>query len=563
MALCMPKDRLIKLTKNKNNITKNITYLFFFIFFLVGIFTFKDYGLTGDEIFERQSGFYWLNYVLSFTPFDSLKNEVAIKFQAINDFTLPTTEDNLFYGVIFSLPAALLEVIFQIEDSKNYYHLYHFLNFLLFFIASIFFYKLLLKRFSNNNLALIGTLFFVLSPRIYASSFYNNKDLVFLSLVTIALYYCFKTFEKTNYKNLLIFSIFAAMCTSSRIFGIIFPVFFSIFYFLSFSSNMKIIKNLKFIGFFLIVYFLFLVVFWPGLWSNPIENLLFSFKYFKSFDGFSIKMFFNGEYIDSSFVPYSYIFTWILITTPILYIILFLIGYFVIFRRFFSRLININDKRDYSDFWRGINEKKDLFILINLTSIIFGLIVFNIMLYTGWRQIYFLNIFIIYIATFGFYFLQIKLKSKFNRNIQYGVVGIFLTFVIYKMIIFHPYQNLYFGSFFKKNIHNKFEIDYWGLSAKKFLNDVIVLEKNKYQIKIGVASFLTVERSAKILNKKDREKIVVVGQEYQDADYIYTAFISEVDIKGNDKYKIPSNFTKIDEFILDGIRVYEVFKRTQ
>ena len=39
--------------------------------------------------------------------------------------------------------------------------------------------------------------------------------------------------------------------------------------------------------------------------------------------------------------------------------------------------------------------------------------------------------------------------------------------------------------------------------------------------------------------------------------------LSDVDINGNDKYKIPSNFTKIDEFILDGIRVYEVFKRTQ
>ena len=563
MALCMPKSRLIKLFKNKNNITKNIAYLFFFIFFLVGIFTFKDYGLMGDEIFERQTGFYWLNYVLSFTPFDNLKNVAAIKFQEIKIFTLPGTEDNPFYGVIFSLPAAFFEVVFQIEDSKNYYHLYHFLNFGLFFIASIFFYKLLLNRFSNNNIALVGTLFFVLSPRIYASSFFNNKDLIFLSLATIALYYCFKSLEKINYKNLLIFSIFAAMCTSSRIFGVIFPISFSIFYFLSFSSNVKIIRNLKLIGFFLISYFLFLIVFWPALWSNPIENLFLSFKYFKVLDSFSIKMFFNGEYIHSDFLPYSYIFTWILITTPILYIILFLIGYFVIFRRFFLRFINIREKSYYPDLWRGTDEKKDLFVLFNLTGVILGLIVFSIILYTGWRQIYFLNIFIIYIATYGFYYLQIKLKSKFNKNIQYGIVGIFLIFVIYKMIIFHPYQNLYFGSLFKKNIHNKFEIDYWGLSANKFLNDVVVLEKNKYPIKIGVASFLTLERSIKILNKEEREKIIIVGQEYQNADYIYTAFISEVDINGNDKYKIPSNFTKIDEFILDGIRIYEVFKRTQ
>ena len=547
----------------KNNISKNITYLFFSIFFITGIFTFKDYGLTGDEVFERQTGFYWLNYVLSFTPFDNIKGIAAIKFEEIKGITLPKTEDNPFYGVIFSLPAAFLEVIFNIEDSKNYYHLYHFLNFTLFFTASIFFYKLLFNRFLNNNIALIGTLFFVLSPRIYASSFYNNKDLVFLSLATIALYYCFKSLEKMNYKNLLIFSIFAAMCTSSRIFGIIFPVFFSIFYFLSFLPSQKIIKNLKFIGFFLISYFLFLILFWPELWSNPIENLFLSFKYFKFFDGFSLKMFFNGEYIHSSFLPYSYIFTWILITTPILYILLFFIGYFVIFRRFFLRLINIKENSSYPDFWRGINEKKDLFILFNLTGVIFGLIIFSIILYTGWRQIYFLNIFIIYFATYGFYYLQIKLKSKFNRNVQYGIVGIFLIFVVYKMIIFHPYQNLYFSFPFKKDIHNKFEIDYWGLSANKFLKDVIALEKNKYPIKIGVASFLTLERSVKILNKKDREKIIIIGQDYQNADYIYTAFMSEVDTNVNDKYKIPSNFIKIDEFILDGIRVYEVFKRNK
>ena len=78
-----------------------------------------------------------------------------------------------------------------------------------------------------------------------------------------------------------------------------------------------------------------------------------------------------------------------------------------------------------------------------------------------------------------------------------------------------------------------------------------------------MSSFLTLERSVKILNKKDREKIIIIGQDYQNADYIYTAFMSEVDTNVNDKYKIPSNFIKIDEFILDGIRVYEVFKRNK
>ena len=78
---------------------------------------------------------------------------------------------------------------------------------------------------------------------------------------------------------------------------------------------------------------------------------------------------------------------------------------------------------------------------------------------------------------------------------------------------------------------------------------------------IGVASYLPLERSIKLLDKEDRERIVIVGQEYENAHYIYSNFMSEVDKNFDDKYKIPSNFTKIDEFVLDDIKVYEVFKK--
>ena len=129
------------------------------------------------------------------------------------------------------------------------------------------------------------------------------------------------------------------------------------------------------------------------------------------------------------------------------------------------------------------------------------------------------------------------------------------------MISYHPYQSIYFNSFFKKNVHEKFEVDYWGLSGKKFLEDILILEKDKIPIKIGVASFLPLERSIKLLDKEDRKKIEIVGQEYQNADYLYSNFMSEVDKSSNDKYKIPNNFSKINEFILDNIKIYEVYKK--
>tara|TARA_B100000029_G_scaffold124992_1_gene118480 strand:- start:597 stop:2243 length:1647 start_codon:yes stop_codon:yes gene_type:complete len=539
-------------------ISRIVAFLLFSIFFIIGVFTFKDYGISVDEEFHRSSGFYWLNYALSFTQFEELKKVVEIKLNEIKGFTLPSPINNPYYGVVLDLPAAFLEVIFKIEDPKNYFQFRHFLNFILFFVGSIFFYRLLLNRFVNYNIALIGTLFFILSPRIYGDSFFNNKDIVFLSLISISLYYCFVALDKLSYKNLLVFSIFVGLSTSQRVIGVFLPISFIFFYFLSVLSKNDDLKDLPKIIFFIIFYFLFSILFWPVLWNNPIENFILAFNFF-SHHYLEVQMLFNGNYVYSNFLPSIYIFNWILISSPSLYIILFLIGYFLIFKRFFNRFTNIEKYNNFYDLWRSKSEKKDLFVLFNITSIILYLIAFNAVLYNGWRHLYFLNIFIIYIAIYSFH--QINIKFKSTKKFHFIFISIFLLFIVYKMIIYHPFQNIYFNSFFNKNAQEKFEVDYWGTSGKKFLKYILNVEKNKNIIKIATASYLPLERSTKLLEKDERVKISIIGQNYKDADYLYTNFISEVDKNSDDKYKIPDNFNKIEEFILDNTIVYQVFKK--
>ena len=103
--------------------SKKIIFLLFSCFFLVGLFTFRDYGISVDEEFHRLSGFYWLQYILNFTPFEVLKNLVDQKINEIHGFTLPFPKDFPFYGVVFDLPLALMEILFGIEDPKNYFYL--------------------------------------------------------------------------------------------------------------------------------------------------------------------------------------------------------------------------------------------------------------------------------------------------------------------------------------------------------------------------------------------------------------------------------------------------------
>ena len=208
-----------------------LVFLIFFLYFLIGIITFQDYGISIDEKFQRLSGFYWLNYLLNFTNFEHLKEIVNLKILSTADYTLPSLQQNLKYSIFFDVPSALIEIIFKIEESKKYFEIRHFFNFFIFFISSIYFYKLLKNRFINYNVSIIGTIFYMLSPKIYGASFYNNKDIVFLSLLVISIYYFFKAIDSLSYKNIIFLSAALAAATTFRIIGIFFPLIFLIFYF--------------------------------------------------------------------------------------------------------------------------------------------------------------------------------------------------------------------------------------------------------------------------------------------------------------------------------------------
>ena len=142
---------------------KLITYSLFIFFLLTGILIFKDYGISTDEDFHRLVGFYWLNYIANFFPGSDFLLDVQNKIKLIGDLTLSVESGATFkyYGVIFDLPLAFIETVFNITDPKNFFFLRHFLNFFLFWVSSVYFYKILIIRFKNWSLAIFGFLFYV------------------------------------------------------------------------------------------------------------------------------------------------------------------------------------------------------------------------------------------------------------------------------------------------------------------------------------------------------------------------------------------------------------------
>jgi len=97
------------------------------------------------------------------------------------------------------------------------------------------------KRFSNN-LSLIGLLFLILSPRIFAESFYNIKDIVFLSFFIISLFFAINFLDKPSYKNIFFSSLTCSFVMATKVIGIIVPFIILVFFSLKIMDSKKHLK---------------------------------------------------------------------------------------------------------------------------------------------------------------------------------------------------------------------------------------------------------------------------------------------------------------------------------
>ena len=133
---------------------------------------------------------------------------------------------------------AFIESIFNIQESENYFYLRHLSNFLIFYLSGIFFYKIIKLRTSNSIIAFFGTTMYLLAPKAYGNSFFDGKDLFFLSILTISIYFFLKFLKNSNFTSIILFALFSAFSTSS-IFGLLLPIsfLFLIFQFVDYKNK--------------------------------------------------------------------------------------------------------------------------------------------------------------------------------------------------------------------------------------------------------------------------------------------------------------------------------------
>lgn len=229
-----------------------------------------------------------------------------------------TDSVNNYYGAAFEILPLFIERILQLEDVRDIYLTRHLMTHLFFIIAGWFCYHLVYRMTNSRLLGLFAMLLFLLHPRIYGNSFFNSKDVPFLSMFIVALYCVHWAFRRGTVGAFLVCGAAVGILVNLRIMGIILlPAVLTLraadLYFASGRTerNKVLISGAAFALAAIAIYYASM----PYLWSDPIgrfaELIATSARHpTQGYELFQARKLYSGD------LPPHYIPTWIVITTP-------------------------------------------------------------------------------------------------------------------------------------------------------------------------------------------------------------------------------------------------------
>jgi len=506
---------------------------FFALYLFVGLSIFSDYGMSWDEGAWRGTGIIVARYVAEGNP------------------ELLTYQDR-YNGPVFQVLLVGIERLLNLTgDTRAVFLMRHLVNFLFFFVGVFIFYRLCRYRFRSWKVGLLGSSFLVLSPRIFAHSFYNSSDIALLVLFVISIYTLVIYLREKTVKAAILHAVASALVVDIRLMGLMVPFFTAVFLMMDFIVGKKGERSGWEIGMSFLIYLILLaflaVLFWPTLWRDPVGQFKEALGYVTEVP-WGGTVLYLGDYVKDSRLPWHYTPVWIAISTPILYIPCFLLGCFFILVRFLKKPARYFKVHRY-----------DFIILLWFFLPLCVMIGLRPGLYDGWRHMFFIYPAFLILALLGITSLYDWMRFKFKglsqtflRVMVILIVGWSFITTGHAMAKDHPYQNVYFNRLAGKDmkeIKKRFELDYWGLSYREALE--YVLENDRGPVIDVFVANQPGKENAKILTSRERVRLNFVDRP-EDAAY----FLSNYRWHKED-YPYDDEFYSIE---IDGAKIMVVYR---
>jgi len=435
----------------RKNIDILTVILFFILLFVYGCKAFDGYGISTDEQVQRGHSLVMYN--------DLFLKDKEYTTATVNTENLPTMKEyGVSYGVILQLPLVFVEHMNDFEMSyQEIFTMRHFYSFLWFFTSTIYFYHLAMILTGGRRFeALLGTLIYVLCPRTLADSFYNIKDGLCMDLFTISMYYGFRLIRKPSAGIAFLFVVFSALCTVSRVVGGVVVAGCILVLILKCLSEGAWKKLLLYCGFCGVMFLAMFVVLMPNTWSDIPGMLLKIIRTFSNYTTWHDDVLYMGKWINALHLPWHYLFVWIFMTVPAVYLLLMLGG-------ICRSVCYCVSKRGQ---WMNEDGKPWMYLLLLLITIIpFAyVIIVRPVLYNGWRHFYFMYAAIAAWSVLGIHAFFDIVKKPVAKAAGLGILGIVFSWIGLWILRNHPYEYVYYNPWIRRYAADNFQRDYWYVS---------------------------------------------------------------------------------------------------
>ena len=450
---------------------------------VIGLSTYRDYGVAWDDTTQREIGTVSYNYVFN--------GDEALLGYADKD-----------YGVGFELPLIILEKQLDLRDTRDIFLMRHLVTHLFFLVSMFGGYLLIYRLFGSRLVACMGFIMLVFHPRIYAHSFFNTKDVPFLSMFLLSLLAIYLLQQKQKTGWYVLAGLVTGYTVATRIMGIVLFGFVSL---VVLADVIRANRKGNAIRLYLVRYFAFIVVFlltlyaaWPYLWTDPVGRFVSAYNAFSHYR-WEGEVLFQGRIIKASSLPWTYVPVWIGISTPVLWVFFAIAGIILLLIRF---------SKTSASFLCDTTQRNFVIYLLSVLIPVLAVILLGSVVYDDWRHLYFIYPPLVIIMLYAVsYFV-----GRGWKNLVVGAFGLQLYLVAVVMIREHPYQQVFFNrlvSHKEGSLKKKYEMDYWGCSYKEGLE--WLLANKAGQVKVGTVKPLSNNRM--FLPPGVRDRIVEVGDD--------------------------------------------------
>ncbi len=461
----------------------------------IGMGIYQDFGISIDEGSQREIG------------------QVAYQYAkgAYPDFHNYKLRD---HGPGFEWVYIFFEKTFNITSFRDIFLMRHLVTYL-FFVTSMFAgYVLIFRVFGNRWLATFGLAALIFHPVIFGHAFFNPKDIPAMCMFLVAMATTQWAFSKQQVIPFFILGLVCGYGTTIRLMNIIILAPIALFLLMDIISAIQQKKSAThLVAAGLLVCAgtcITLYTCWPTLWERPLEGLQFVYETSAKYP-WKGDVRFAGQLVSSTELPWSYIPTWLFITTPELFLLLGIIG---------LALCIAGIVRQPMLYYHNTPMRTMLLAFICFLFPMVVVIKLDAVLYDGWRHMYFIYPAFVMLMIYG---LNELLKYR-QKIVVWSLCILQLVIMGRFMVKNHPFGHVYFNSFVphtENYLAEHYELDYWGTSHKHGLEWLAEHDK-RYGIKVFM-DIWTLKDNYMFLNDPMQKKFILTWDIFE-AEYFLEFF---------------------------------------